>query len=97
SAKSGLNKSIQDAGWGQFVGYCTYKAENAGRTVVQVNPRYTSQVCSGCGTIRKKTLEERWHSCECGTELDRDHNAAINILWLGSSQQLAMAVEAPRL
>ncbi|HVB22828.1 MAG TPA: transposase, partial [Ktedonobacteraceae bacterium] len=77
SAKSGLNKSIQDAGWGQFVGYCTYKAENAGRTVVQVNPRYTSQVCSGCGTIRKKTLEERWHRCECGTELDRDHNAAI--------------------
>jgi len=97
SAKSGLNKSIQDAGWGQFVGYCTYKAENAGRTVVQVNPRYTSQVCSGCGTIRKKTLEERWHSCECGTELDRDHNAAINILRLGRSQQLAMAVEAPRL
>jgi len=97
SAKSGLNKSIQDAGWGQFVGYCTYKAENAGRTVVQVNPRYTSQVCSGCGTIRKKTLEERWHRCECGTELDRDHNAAINILRLGSSQQLAMAVEAPRL
>jgi len=97
SAKSGLNKSIQDAGWGQFVGYCTYKAENAGRTVVQVNPRYTSQVCSGCGTICKKTLEERWHRCECGTELDRDHNAAINILRLGSSQQLAMAVEAPRL
>jgi len=97
SAKSGLNKSIQDAGWGQFVGYCIYKAENAGRTVVQVNPRYTSQVCSGCGTIRKKTLEERWHRCECGTELDRDHNAAINILRLGSSQQLAMAVEAPRL
>ena len=97
SAKSGLNKSIQDAGWGQFVGYCIYKAENAGRTVVQVNPRYTSQVCSGCGTIRKKTLEERWHSCECGTELDRDHNAALNILRLGSSQQLAMAVEAPRL
>jgi len=97
SAKSGLNKSIQDAGWGQFVGYCTYKAEDAGRTVVQVNPRYTSQVCSGCGTIRKKELSERWHSCECGTELDRDHNAAINILRLGSSQQLAMAVEAPRL
>ncbi|HVB22979.1 MAG TPA: zinc ribbon domain-containing protein, partial [Ktedonobacteraceae bacterium] len=40
---------------------------------------------------------ERWHSCECGTELDRDHNAAINILRLGRSQQLAMAVEAPRL
>ncbi|MEO8955498.1 MAG: transposase, partial [Ktedonobacteraceae bacterium] len=95
SAKSGLNKSIQDAGWTMFVSMCTYKAANAGREVLTVNPRYTSQVCSGCGTVKKKTLEERWHSCECGTELDRDHNAAINILRLGSSQQLAMAVEAP--
>jgi putative transposase len=87
SAKSGLNKSIHDAGWGQFVQFCIYKAANAGRTVVQVNPRYTSQVCSGCGTVKKKELSERWHSCECGTELDRDHNAALNILWLGSNQQ----------
>ena len=87
AAKSGLNTSIHDAGWGQFVQYCTYKAEDAGRIVVQINPRYTSQVCSGCGTIRKKTLAERWHSCECGTELDRDHNAARNILRLGRSQQ----------
>ncbi|HVB21195.1 MAG TPA: zinc ribbon domain-containing protein, partial [Ktedonobacteraceae bacterium] len=52
-----------------------------------VNPRYTSQACSGCGTVRKKELSERWHSCECGTELDRDHNAAVNILRLGRSQQ----------
>jgi putative transposase len=95
SAKSGLNKSILDAGWGQFVQYCSYKAANAGRTVIQVNPRYTSQVCSGCGTVRKKELSERWHSCECGTEIDRDHNAALNILRLGRSQQSAMAVEAP--
>ncbi len=87
SAKSGLNKSIHDAGWGQFVQYCAYKAEDAGRTVVHVNPRYTSQVCSGCGTVKKKELSQRWHSCECGAELDRDHNAAINILWLGSNQQ----------
>jgi|SRR6266702_2513650 len=83
AAKGGLNKSISDAGWSMFVGMCTSKAEEAGRTVLQVNPKYTSQVCSGCGTVRKKTLEERWHSCECGTELDRDHNAALNILRLG--------------
>jgi putative transposase len=95
SAKSGLNKSIVDAGWGQFVQYCTYKAENAGRTVVQVHPKYTSQVCSGCGTVKKKELSERWHSCECGTELDRDHNAALNILRLGSNQRGATCVEAP--
>ena len=95
SAKSGLNKSIQDAGWHQFVQYCSYKAANAGRTVLFVNPKYTSQVCSGCGTVKKKELSERWHSCDCGTELDRDHNAAINILRLGRSQRGATRVEAP--
>lgn len=95
AAKGGLNKSINDAGWSQFVQFCTYKAANAGRTVLQVNPRYTSQVCSGCGQVRKKELSERWHSCDCGTELDRDHNAALNILRLGRSQQGAISVEAP--
>ncbi len=87
SAKSGLNKSIGDAGWGQFQQYCSYKAANAGRVVLFVNPKYTSQICSGCGQVRKKELSERWHSCECGTELDRDHNAALNILRLGWSRQ----------
>ncbi|EFH84737.1 RNA-guided endonuclease InsQ/TnpB family protein [Ktedonobacter racemifer] len=94
SAKSGLNKSILDAGWSQFIAFCEYKAENAGRVqVVKVDPRMTSQICSECGTVVKKTLEERWHSCECGCELDRDHNAAINIkhLWLGRSHQEAQA------
>jgi len=87
SAKAGLNKSILDAGWSQFQRYCFYKAEDAGRNIVLVSPNKTSQICSGCGQIRKKELAERWHSCECGTELDRDHNAALNILRLGSSQQ----------
>ncbi len=95
SAKAGLNKSILDAGWYQFQQYCTYKAENAGRAILFVSPNYTSQICSGCGQIRKKELSERWHSCDCGTELDRDHNAAINIQRLGSSQQVAISVEAP--
>jgi len=54
AAKGGLNKSIQDAGWNEFVQFCSYKAENAGRRVVKVNPKYTSQVCSGCGMLRKK-------------------------------------------
>ena len=87
AAKGGLNKSISDAGWSMFVGMCTSKAESAGRTILQVNPKYTSQVCSGCGQVRKKELSERWHSCDCGTELDRDHNAALNILRLGRSRQ----------
>ena len=91
AAKGGLNKSIVDAGWGIFQQFCTYKAANAGRDVLFVNPNSTSQVCSGCGQVRKKDLSERWHSCECGTELDRDHNAALNILALGRRVQAAQA------
>ncbi len=95
SAKGGLNTSILDAGWGSFVQRCSVKAAWAGRTLMKVDPSFTSQVCSGCGQVRKKDLSERWHSCECGTELDRDVNAAINILERGRRQQSAMAVEAP--
>ncbi len=91
AAKGGLNKSMVDAGWGMFQQFCTYKAANAGREVLFVNPQYTSQVCSGCGQVRKKDLSERWHSCQCGTELDRDHNAALNILALGRRVQVAQA------
>ena len=91
AAKSGLNKSIVDASWGMFQQFCTYKAASAGREVLFVNPKYTSQACSGCGQVRKKELSERWHSCDCGTELDRDHNAALNILALGRRVQVAQA------
>src|SRR5205085_774948 len=80
SAKSGLNKSINDAGWGLFTELLQVKAAWAGREVMFVNPYKTSQMCSGCGTEVKKDLSERWHSCECGCELDRDTNAAKNIL-----------------
>jgi putative transposase len=96
SAKSGLNKSILDAGWGQFQYIVSYKAACAGRTVLFVNPRSTSQVCSQCGTIKKKDLSERWHSCDCGAEMDRDTNAAINILRVGRTLRGdAPHVEAP--
>ncbi len=57
AAKAGLNQSILDAGWGQFQSFCIVKAERAGRRVVLVDPKYTSQVCSGCGAIVKKELE----------------------------------------
>ena len=83
SAKAGLNKSILDAGWTTFTEMISVKAAWAGRTVVLVNPFMTSQLCSGCGAVVKKDLSERWHSCHCGVELDRDTNAAINILNLG--------------
>lgn len=86
SAKTSLNKSILDAGWGQFQQVCVSKAECAGSRILFVSPKYTSQMCSGCGAIQAKELEQRWHSCSCGCELDRDHNAALNILRIGLSK-----------
>ncbi len=85
SAKAGLNTSILDAGWGQFQQVCVSKAACAGSRVLFVSPKYTSQMCSGCGAIQAKELKERWHPCSCGCELDRDHNAALNILRIGLS------------
>jgi putative transposase len=82
-----LAKSIQDAGWSGFLTILTAKAAWAGRRVQAVNPAFTSQACSGCGVIVQKGLSVRWHSCpECGASLHRDHNAALNILRLGTGQ-----------
>ena len=79
--KSMLSKSIHDAGWSAFLQMLGYKAAGAGSQIVSVNPRYTSQACSRCGCIVKKDLSTRVHDCpHCGLVLNRDHNAAINIL-----------------
>jgi putative transposase len=79
-AKTRFSKSINDAGWATFLQILSIKAANAGLITIDVNPSGTSQDCSGCGTKVPKTLSTRWHSCpSCGLELDRDHNAAINI------------------
>jgi len=76
-----LAKSISDAGWNQLIGLTKSKAEYAGKVVELINARNTSQNCSGCGNSVPKDLSVRLHSCPfCGLELDRDHNAAINIL-----------------
>jgi putative transposase len=84
SAKSGLNKSIADAGWSQFIDILTFKAEKAGQRVIKVNPKGTSQHCSVCLNRVPKELSERWHSCpHCGNEMDRDTNAAILIKKVG--------------
>jgi putative transposase len=77
-----LAKSIQDAAWNQLIQFTTYKAANAGRLSVQVDPRGTSQLCSACGAMVLKHLSQRIHQCCCGVTLDRDHNAALNILAL---------------
>jgi len=76
-----LAKSISDAGWRQFLNYLTYKAEEAGCLVEKVFPHYTSINCSVCGEPVPKTLAQRIHRCPfCKTVMDRDHNAAQNIL-----------------
>ena len=73
-----LAKSIHDAAWGMFLFYLTYKAANAGRRVVAVDPRGTSQECPGCGTVRAKSLSERRHQCSrCHVDIDRDYAAAL--------------------
>ncbi len=93
-----LAKSIADASWSMFQTILTSKAESADRDakgaalreVIAVNPAYTSQDCSGCGYRpdglegrTKKKLSDRWHFCpKCSASLDRDTNAAINILAL---------------
>jgi putative transposase len=76
-----LSRAISDAAWGGFVGTLRCKAESAGVAVVEVDPRGTSQECSGCGAEVKKDLKVRRHDCPaCGLSLQRDVNAARNIL-----------------
>ncbi len=76
-----LAKSIHDAGWGQFIRWVNYYGALHEIDVIAVAPQFTSQDCSACGTIVKKSLSVRTHVCPgCGVVLDRDHNAAINIL-----------------
>lgn len=79
-----LAKSIMDAGWGYLRQRLEAKAVEAGRLVIAVNPAYTSKLCSDCGTIFEDLkLSDRWVDCDCGLSLDRDHNAALNILRRG--------------
>ncbi len=75
-----LALSISDAAWTGFRDWLEYFGKVWGVPVVAVEPAYTSQNCSGCGTKLEKTLSTRTHICGCGVVLDRDENAAINIL-----------------
>lgn len=79
--RRGMNKSIHDAGWSQLIQMCSYKADKAGSCTEKVDPSGTSQWCSGCGSLVPKSLSDRTHRCSsCGLVLDRDVNAACNIL-----------------
>jgi putative transposase len=93
-----MAKSVLDASWRRFRTYVMYKAVNAGRKVVLVNPAYTSQMCSSCGTIVKKDLSERVHNCpKCGLVMDRDLNASKNILRLGLQSLVGIQPRCPRI
>ncbi len=84
-ARSRLAKSINDAGWSSFINMLAYKAESAGRLLMKVDPRGTSQTCL-CGNAVPKTLSDRWHDCSaCGLSAPRDQVSAQLILGLGLS------------
>ncbi len=91
-----LSKSISDVAWSMFTDFLAYKAEEAGCAVEPVNPAYTSQDCSQCGHRQKKSLSDRRHKCSCcGVDMDRDLNAAINILRLGRQSQVVKTPRSP--
>jgi len=78
-----LAKSVNDAGWSSFIDKLAYKAEEAGRALLKVDPRGTSQRCT-CGASVPKTLSQRWHECQgCELSAARDHVSAQEILRLG--------------
>ncbi len=95
-SKSYNAMNLMDASWAKFLGMLEYKAERAGVRLVRVDAKYTTQKCSACGRIVIKTLSERIHKCSCGLEIDRDYNAARNILAKALGQELpdVMPVEA---
>ena len=90
-----LAKSVYNAAWNQLVQHIGYKAECAGSTLKLVDPRGTSQTCPECGTIRRKTLAERMHACDCGYHADRDVAAARIVLMRANFQGPGTGLQAP--
>jgi putative transposase len=94
----GLHRNIHDAAWSRFLSMIGYKAESAGRKVIKVDPRGTSQYCSRCGSEVPKTLRDRVHDCPyCGYVADRDYNSARNILIAGVGHAEELAEPKPLL
>jgi putative transposase len=93
AAKSGLNRSIADAGWGQFVSILRAKAEDAGRTMIEVDPRHTSDRCEACGhTAKENRITQAAFTCrKCGHQAHADQHAARNILRAGLAHHTAHA------
>lgn len=96
AAKSGLNKSFADAGIAGFLNeILPYKAEKAGKRIIQVNPAGTSQHCAMCLSRVSKELGDRWHDCShCGYSAQRDINSAILIKKVGLGVSLTLKRES---
>jgi putative transposase len=93
--KTQRHKNIGDVSWGKIIEYLKYKAEDAGRLLISVNPRNTSKMCSDCGTLVEKKITDRVHKCpHCGLVMDRDLNASLNILRLGLESLRRQALPA---
>jgi putative transposase len=89
--------AIADVGWRAFLSILPCTAAEAGKQVVAVTPAFTSQACSGCGTLVENGLSVRWQACpDCGTRLHPDQNAAWHILKRGQEQRrLGQSLQAP--
>ena len=94
SAKAGLNRSIHDSGWRVLLSFIAYKAEDAGRELVAVDPRHTSQMCSRCGHVCKhnRVTQAEFRCQACNFQTNADTNAAINILRAGRALQASACV-----
>ena len=97
----GRNKSIRDAAWNELISKIVFKAENAGKQVIFVDPAYTSKTCSRCGKIHNDFDNSKdFMNCECGNHMQRDENASLNILRRGLasfSNSNKVRIEAPML
>jgi putative transposase len=95
-AESHLAKDVRDQAWSQFRTILADKAVEASRLLELVDPRGSSQECSGCGAVVKKPLSQRIHRCSCGLTLDRDVNAARVILRRGERRRNAVVASGPQ-
>lgn len=86
AAKAGLNRSITEQSWGIIISQLDYKSRWYGREFVKVDPKYTSQTCSGCGVVASENRQNKTYNCRsCELRIDADTNAAVNILRRGLS------------
>ena len=86
AAKAGLNRSITEQSWGIIISQLDYKTHWYGREFIKVDPKHTSQTCSGCGVVASENRQDKIYNCgSCGLRMDADTNAAVNILRRGLS------------